>query len=182
MTISSQAIKHADPSAKVLLSGLFAEPTASGLRGMPADRFLTALYNIPGIKSRFDGIALHPYAVDAETLEEFVERFHEVALENNDRPQLYLTELGWGSQNNFEEVAFEQGPRGQVRQLRDSYTYLLENRTRLNLKGVYWFSWKDILENCNFCDSVGLFRLGKKFKAKPAWHAFVALSGGRARP
>jgi hypothetical protein len=90
--------------------------------------------------------------------------------------------MGWGSQNNFQQVAFEQGIRGQVRQLRDSYAYLLENRHRLNIKGTYWFTWKDIDGSCNFCDSTGLFRLGDRFKPKPAWHAFVRLSRGRARP
>jgi hypothetical protein len=110
------------------------------------------------------------------------EEMHEVTLDNHDRVPLYITEMGWGSQNNFEEVAFEQGIRGQVRQLRDSYAYLLENRHRLNLKGTYWYSWKDMQGSCNFCDSVGLFRAGPRFKPKPAWHAFVAISGGRARP
>ena len=95
---------------------------------------------------------------------------------------LYITEMGWGSQNNFNEVAFEQGPQGQVRQLRGAYGYLIENRTRLNVKQVYWFSWKDIQGDCNFCDSVGLFREGTRFKPKPAWRAFVALTGGRPGP
>ena len=67
-------------------------------------------------------------------------------------------------------------------QLRRSYRYLLGNRRRLNLKQVYWFSWKDIPGSCNFCDSVGLFRKGVRLKPKPAWRAFVGLSGGRARP
>ena len=90
--------------------------------------------------------------------------------------------MGWGSENNFQQVAFEQGIQGQVKQLRDSYGYLLENRNRLNLKQVYWFSWKDMPDSCNFCDSVGLFRDGATFKPKPAWRAFVGLTGGRARP
>ena len=89
--------------------------------------------------------------------------------------------MGWGSEPNFHEVAFEQGTQGQVRQLRGSYGYLLENRNRLDLKQVYWFSWKDLQGDCNFCDSVGLFRAGQ-FKPKPAWRAFVAITGGRARP
>jgi hypothetical protein len=182
LQISSPAIKRVDPSAKVILTGLFGEPTASGPKGMPAAKFLEILYRTPGIKSRFDGIALHPYAVDAETLEELVEALHEVTVENHDRVPLYITEMGWGSQNNFQEVAFEQGIRGQVKQLRASYGFLLENRNRLDLKQVYWFSWKDLPDSCNFCDSVGLFRAGPKFKAKPAWHAFVGLTGGRARP
>jgi hypothetical protein len=183
LTISSPAIKRVDPSAKVILTGLFGEPTAGAARGMPASKFLEILYRTPGIKSRFDGIALHPYAVDAETLEELVEGLHDVTVANHDRVPLYITEMGWGSQNDFNIVAFEQGIRGQVKQLKASYGYLLENRNRLDLKQVYWFSWKDLPDSCSFCDSVGLFRSSPtRFKPKPAWHAFVGLTGGRARP
>jgi hypothetical protein len=180
--ISGPAIKRVDPGADVILSGLFGDPTAGGPKGMPAAKFLEILYRSPGIKSRFDGIALHPYAVDAETLEELVEALHDVTIENRDRVPLHITEMGWGSENNFRQVAFEQGISGQVKQLKDSYRYLLENRGRLDLKQVYWFSWKDQPGSCNFCDSVGLFRAGKRFQPKPAWHAFVGLTGGRARP
>jgi Beta-galactosidase len=182
VTISSQAIKSVRPGAKVVLSGLFGEPTAGGNRGMPAATFLEKLYRVPGIKSRFDAISLHPYAVDYEKLEELVEEFHDVAVANHDRPAMYITEMGWGSQNNFKHDAFEQGPGGQKLELRKSYEFLLSNRGRLNLKGVYWFSWKDIKGQCDFCDSVGLFREGSRFKPKPAWHTFVSLAGGRARP
>lgn len=179
---SSQALKAADPGAKLILAGLFGEPNASGPRGMDATDYLRAFYRTPGIKSRFDGVSLHPYAVDSEDLEEMVEGLHEVMLEAHDRPAFYITEMGWGSQNDFNQVAFEQGIRGQVKELKASYGYLLENQRRLNLKGVYWYSWKDLPGSCSFCDSVGLFRAGPKFKAKPAWHAFVAITGGRARP
>jgi hypothetical protein len=180
--ISAPAIKAVDPGAKVILSGLFGEPTADGAKGMPAAKFLEILYRSPGIKSSFDGIALHPYAVDSETLEELVEGLHDVTVANHDRVPLYVTEMGWGSQNDFNQVAFEQGIRGQVKQLKAAYGYLLENRNRLDLKQVYWFSWKDLKGTCSFCDSVGLFRGGARFHPKPAWHAFVGLSGGRARP
>jgi hypothetical protein len=183
VTISSKAIKRVDPGADVVLAGLFGEPTAAGKRGMPASTFLEQLYRKPGFKSRFDAAALHPYAVDAETLAEMTEQMRRVMLENRDpRAGLYITEMGWGSQNNFEQVAFEQGIRGQVRQLQDSYSYLLQNRKRLNLKGTFWYSWKDIRGSCNFCDSVGLFRQGAAFRPKPAWYAFVKIAGGRARP
>jgi hypothetical protein len=182
VSISAPAIKSVNPGAKVILAGLFGRPPAGGNRGMAASDFLAAVYGRPGIKASFDGVALHPYAVDAETLEEMVEEIHDVTLENHDHPGLYLTELGWGSQNDFNQVAFEQGIRGQVKQLRDSYSFLLENRRRLNIKAVYWFSWKDLAGSCNFCDSVGLFRRGAKFKPKPAWHAFVSFTGGSARP
>jgi hypothetical protein len=179
--ISSQAIKAVDPRAKLILSGLFGAPTAHGSRGMPAADFLSALYRAPGLKAHFDGVALHPYAVDTATLESLVEGIHDVTVENHDRVGLYVTEMGWGSQNDFNRVAFEQGIRGQVLQLRGAYDYLIDNQRRLNLKQVYWFSWKDAPGSCNFCDSVGLFRAGQRFHPKPAWHAFVALARASLR-
>ncbi len=182
VTVSSKAIKRVDPSAKVVLAGLFGEPTAKGKRGMPAAKFLERLYAVPGLKNRFDGVALHPYAVDAETLEELVEEFHQVSVENHDRPGLYVTEMGWGSQNDFKQVAFEQGVHGQVLQLRGAYRYLIDNQRSLNLKQVDWFSWKDLRGTCTFCDSVGFFKEGPGYSAKPAWHAFVGLTGGRSHP
>jgi hypothetical protein len=183
LKLTQPTIKAADPTAKVILSGLFGDPDESGKRGMDAADFLDAIYRSPGIKSRFDAVALHPYAFHVDDLEELTEGMREVVLDNRDpRAQLYITEMGWGSQNDPNVVAFEQGIAGQARELRGAYRYLINNRGRLNVKGTYWFSWKDIQGACNFCDSVGLFRGGVHFKPKPAWHAFVALTGGRARP
>jgi hypothetical protein len=180
--ISYKAIKAVQPSAKVILTGLFGEPTAKGKRGMPAAKYLRLLYKTPGVKNDFDGVALHPYAVDTESLEEMVEAVHEVTVENHDHPGLYVTEMGWGSQNDFDRVAFEQGIRGQVKELKGAYGFLLANRHRLNLKQVDWFSWKDATGYCNFCDSVGLFRASAAFHPKPAWRVFVNITRGRARP
>jgi hypothetical protein len=178
-------IKADDPIAKVVLSGLFGNPNASGKRGMDAATFLDALYRVPGIKSYFDAVALHPYAFQVEDLEELTEEVREVVTENHDpSAALYITEMGWGSQNDPNVVAFEQGIQGQARELRKAYAYLIANRRRLNLKGIYWYSWKDNPEYtaCSFCDSVGLFRAGTRFHPKPAWRALVSLTGGRPRP
>jgi hypothetical protein len=184
LKLTHGAVKRVDPGAKVVLSGLFGDPDEGGKRGMAAAGFLRALYKTPGIKADFDGVALHPYAFHVEELEELVEDVRAVVRENHDAGAgLYITEMGWGSQNDPRRVAFEQGIRGQARELRGAYRYLIENRRRLNLKGTYWYSWKDVPGTaCNFCDSVGLFRAGKGFRPKPAWHALVSLSGGRARP
>ena len=50
--ISSRAIKEVDPRAKMILAGLFGKPTARGARGMPAARFLSDLYRVPGLECR----------------------------------------------------------------------------------------------------------------------------------
>jgi len=182
LRISSPAIKAVDPGAKVILTGLFGRPTVGGSRGMPAARFLERLYRSPGITKLFDGIALHPYAANTETLEELVEELHQVTVKNEVPVALYITEMGWGSESDLGTVAFERGVRGQVRELRGGYRYLLRNRSRFDLKQVFWFSWKDVPDSCNFCDSVGFFRAGPSYEAKPAWSAFVSLTGGRASP
>lgn len=183
LKLSYPAIKSADPGAKVVLSGLFGEPDERGKRGMPAADFLAALYRVPGIERFFDGVALHPYAFHVEDLEAMVEDMRDVVLENHDPgAALYITEMGWGSQNDPNIVAFEQGIHGQVRELRGAYRYLLANRNRLNLKAAYWFTWKDSRYYCNFCDSVGFFREAVRYRPKPAWFSFVDITGGRARP
>ncbi len=185
LKLTSKEIKAVDPIAKVVLSGLFGDPDEGGKKGMDATRFLNALYRVPGIKSYFDAVALHPYAFHVDDLEELTEELREVVLDNGDPgAALYITEMGWGSQNDPQVVAFEQGIQGQARELRKSYAYLIANRHRLNLKGTYWYSWKDNPDYtaCSFCDSVGLFHAGKGFNPKPAWRSFVALTGGRARP
>ncbi|HEY0277801.1 MAG TPA: hypothetical protein VGC32_05995 [Solirubrobacterales bacterium] len=183
LKLSTPVIKKAEPSAKVILTGLFGRPTAGAKRGMPAAQFLEGIYKVPGIKSYFDGVALHPYAIDSEQLEEIVEELHAVTVENHDRVPLYITEMGWGSQNDFHIDAFEHGVQGQVEELKAAYKYLLANRLRLDLKQVYWFSWKDLPESCAFCDSVGLFKGNStRFIAKPAWRAFVQITRGKPRP
>jgi hypothetical protein len=185
LKLTTPAIKAIDPGAKVILSGLFGNPDETGKRGMDATKFLQALYRSPGIKSRFDAVAVHPYAFHVEDLEALTEETRAVMLEHHDAGAgLYVTEMGWGSQDDPNVVAFEQGLHGQARELRGAYRFLIRNRGRLNLDGVYWYSWKDSPEYtaCHFCDSVGLFRAGRRFRPKPAWHAFVGLTGGRARP
>jgi polysaccharide biosynthesis protein PslG len=180
---SYNAIKSVDPGAKVVLSGLFGDPNEGGQYGMSAVDFLARLYRVPGIKHYFDAVALHPYAFHVEDLEAMVEGMRAVMLDNDDPyAGLYITEMGWGSQNDPNVVAFEQGIAGQARELRGAYRYLLANRRRLNLQAAYWFTWKDSSLYCSFCDSVGLFGEGSGFSAKPAWGALVRIAGGLAAP
>lgn len=182
LKISHGAIKGADRRAEILIGGLFGNPKPRPPRAMNSAAFLVRLYRIRGIKRTFDGVALHPYAADVGALRRLVERVRRVMIRNRDRRSgLYITEMGWGSQRNQRRVAFEVGWRAQARELRRAYGYLIRARRRLNLKQVYWFTWKDVQGACSFCDSSGLFRRGPRFKAKPAWHSFVALARGRRR-
>jgi hypothetical protein len=182
LKISSPAIKAVDPGAQVITAGLFGAPDVGGKQGMPAAEFLSRMYRMRGIKKYFDGISLHAYVKNVAALKEVVSEYHSVAALNEDPVPMYITEMGWGSQDDPKVVSFERGYKGQATQLRKSYGWLLANREALNLKSVFWFSWKDRAGQCDFCDSVGLFGGGEGFDPKPAWYAFVHITGGSLRP
>lgn len=177
LSVTRRAVKRADPRGEIVLGGLFGNPKQNPPRAMDAVDFLDRLYDVRGVKANFDAVALHPYAADVGQLRNLVEGMRQTMIRNRDRrANLYITELGWGSDYNPRAVAFEVGLRGQARELRRAYGYLLANRGRLRLRQVDWFTWKDLSGSCNFCDSSGLFREGTRFKPKPAWRAFVRIA------
>jgi Glycosyl hydrolase catalytic core len=181
LKLSHAAITSVAPRAGVVLSGLFAEPQGRYPRAMPAVRFLRRLFRIDGIRGRFDAVAVHPYAANARKLRRVAQNVRRVMVRTgNRRKGLWITEMGWGSQEGS-NVSFEKGEAGQARELRRAYSYLTSRSRRLNLKRTYWFSWKDAEgPSCSFCDSVGLFRSGTGFDPKPAWHSLVRFTGGSA--
>jgi hypothetical protein len=171
---SHTALRKGDRGARTIAAGLFGSPSQRPPLAMRAVDFVDRLYRVPGVRAALDGISLHPYVPDVDGLRQEVEALRAVAVENHDRKVgLYITEMGWGSASPNAQASFEVGLRGQARELTAAYRYLVPNRHHLNLKQVYWFSWKDLKGDCNFCDSAGLFREGRAFRPKPAWHAFV---------
>jgi len=177
LALSKRAMRRADPRAELVLGGLFGDPPQGPPLAMSAVEFLDRLYGVPGVKANFDAVALHPYAADVATLRTLVEEMRRTEVRHGDaRAGLYLTELGWGSQNDPSVVAFEVGLHGQARELRSAYSYLIGNHSRLGIRQVDWFTWKDVGGSCTFCDSSGLFRRGGGFRPKPAWHAFASFA------
>lgn len=177
LAVTRQAVRQADPRADIVLGGLFGAPKQRPPRAIDAVDFLRQLYRKRGVKANFDAVALHPYAADVAELRRQVEEVRRTMVRHGDRrSDLYITEMGWGSAFNPRAVAFEVGLRGQARELKAAYRYLLANRGRLRLRQVDWFTWKDVPGSCNFCDSSGLFRRGERFKPKPAWRAFVQVT------
>jgi Beta-galactosidase len=177
LAVSHRAMHRADPRAELVLGGLFGNPGQNPPRAWDAVDFLDRLYRVRGVKANFDAVALHPYAADTGALRALVEGVRGVMLSHGDRRAgLYLSELGWGSQDDPRVVSFEVGLQGQAQELRSAYSYLIGNRHRLGLRQVDWFTWKDQPGACNFCDSSGLFRRGAQFRPKPAWRAFVSFA------
>jgi hypothetical protein len=183
--ISHAALKLADPGAQILLAGLFARPkssrTATGKHkslNWYASDFLTRMYRTnPGIKSRFNGVALHPYSKYAREVPGMVEEVRDLLAANKDGAKsLWITELSWSSQAPNPANMFAKGVAGQARELTTAFNALRAKQAKWKIKRLYWFSVDDQKGVCNFCDGSGLF--GDGFVPKKSWFSFVKFTGG----
>ncbi len=181
---SASAIKAVDPGAQVILGGLFARPKEAEYKRKPpiayfATDFLDQMYErTPGIGSKFQGVALHPYTTSFRRLTPYIEELRDVLKENHDvGKKLWITELGWSSKPPSLTNSFAKGRQGQATQLKGAFRLLRGKQRKWRIQQVDWFSIDDQLGSCNFCDGSGLFAKG--FKPKPAWYAFTRFAGGR---
>jgi hypothetical protein len=187
---SAAAIKSVDPTAGVILSGLFAKP-AGGRRlagkrvanptspNWFASYFLEQMYKTnPGIKNRFQGVALHPYVARYRQLPAEIEELRGVMTREGDGAKgLWITELGWSSEPpQGPSNVFAVGAAGQARELKGAFTLLKADQARFRLQHVFWFSVDDAAETCNFCNGSGLFKKG--FVPKKSWTEFTKFTGG----
>ena len=186
VNLSRRAMRAADPRSQLVLAGLFARP-AEALRGYRPPRaytaaeFLRRMYRgTPGVRHRFDAVALHPYSGRFQDLGPQLRELRRVLRQAGDRRKpVWITELGWSSRPPTRGNSFAKGWRGQARQLAGAFSLLRRNQREWNLRRVYWFSVDDQRGTCNFCDGSGLFAAG--FRPKPSWHAFVRFAGGTVR-
>ncbi len=183
VNVSYTAIKSVDSGAKLILGGMFARPKEAEFKKKPAQAFfatdfLDQMYrSTPGIKSKFSGVALHPYTTDYRQLTPDIEEFRLVLTQNHDAGKgLWITEIGWSSQPRAGHDGFAKGPKGQVTQLKGAFNLFERNQARWRLKQIYWFSVDDQPNICNFCDGTGLF--GEGFVPKKSWFAYVKFAGG----
>jgi hypothetical protein len=182
--LSYAALKSADPGAQAILGGMFALPKGCRSTKQPkqnycAADFLDRMYaRTPGVKTKFNGVALHPYTGKYQDLTPEIEEFRDVLVENKDAAKgLWITELGWSSQppDPLRNI-FAKGRAGQAAQLKGAFALLTAKQLKWKLQRVYWFSVDDQTGICNFCDGSGLFAQG--FLPKKAWFAYVKAAGG----
>lgn len=186
--LSYPVIKKADRKARIVLAGLFATPKEAEYKRKPpvayfATDFLRIFYKKnKGIKSKFDGVALHPYSYDFHEIAGYVEDLRKVLKASHDPGVgLWITELGWSAgkprkSNGFN--GFEKGPQGQAKQLNGAFRMLKSKQRKWRVKQVFWFSVDDRAGACNFCDGSGLF--GPGFVPRPSWRQYVKFAGGKS--
>ena len=132
----SAAIKTADPSAEVVSAAI----SQSNI-GIPMLTFIQGMYNA-GARGWFDSLAINPYAPAADQVLELVFSVRNLANGNGDTVPLRVTELGWatgGPPSPF-RVSYE----GQADLIKRTWATLVKYRALLALRGLIYFSWRDI--------------------------------------
>ena len=171
LKVFNRGIKSGDPSAKVVLGGLFRTPRIRN--GIPLDRFLPGIYKAKG-KKFFDAVAMHPYSTTPKDALRAVKETRKIMARYRDKKaKLWITEIGWATGGVATPLTVSQ--QRQASYLRQSFNVLASNRGRLKIAGVIWYSWRDLPGGIWF-NHTGLFT--QTLDPKPAWNAFVGLTGG----
>jgi hypothetical protein len=163
------AVKGADPRARVVLGGLFPTPTG----GPPMEEFIADLYRAGGGRL-FDAAAVHPYAGTPREAIRMVERARAVMSRFGERAKpIWITEVGWASGGAASGLTV--GPGTQAKYLKRTFTLAANERNRLAIAGVVWYSLNDTpgplwVGHCGLFDLAG--------QPKPAWGALAKLTGG----
>jgi hypothetical protein len=162
------SVKGSDPNARVILGGLFPTPA-----GEATARYLPQLYRDGGGRL-FDEMAVHAYAGGPEKALETVSGARAIMDRFGDRERpIWITEVGWAS--GGDPSGLTVGPARQAEYLRQTFEMAAEDRERLRIAGVIWYSLNDVPGSV-WPAHCGLFELGGQ--PKPSWDAFVALTGG----
>lgn len=135
LAVASQAIRKADPGARVLMGGL-----ALAGRGSNTGFFRAILADAdhPAAAS-FDVANFHHYGTAAEAKKRFDFMRGELTRAGADGRPLWVTETGYSSFRRFQEDPAYTGPEGQARWLEDTLPLLL----RLGVERVFWFQTLD---------------------------------------
>jgi polysaccharide biosynthesis protein PslG len=156
---ASNAIKQADPTAKVMLAGL---PDKSWVA-------LQALY-AAGARPYFDIGAVHPYTYSPADVLHIVSINRRVMATNHDSTKpISLTETGWCADPYIVApgITWNTSPTVQAKNLTHLFSAVLRERTKLHIQSLYWFNWY-APENKNthaWEDFCGLRKLQKNGKA-----------------
>jgi polysaccharide biosynthesis protein PslG len=162
-------VRRADPRAQVMLGGLF--PTPRG--GISMEDFMTQLYR-DGAQGHFDAAAIHPYAANPQDALASTSDLRNVMNESGDRETpIWITEVGWAS--GGQRSGLTVTPARQATYLTRTFELAAQQRARLGIDGVIWYSLKDAPGSV-WPAHCGLFALDGQ--PKPSWDALVGLTGG----
>ena len=173
LKLTAKTIRSRDPSANVVLAGLFTKPTLK--RAIPIEEYLDALYKVGKIKKFFDAVAVHPYARKPKDAVKAVKLVRKILKANKDRrTPIWVTETGWATSGK--KTRFTVSHARQAQYLERLFGALAAKAARLNVAGVIWYSLRDSNVGPDWIYRTGLFEASGS--PKPAWQSFVKFTGG----
>ncbi len=179
LKISHQAIKGADPSAKVILAGMPERADAP----LPMREYLEKLYKVKNFTKVFDAVAVHPFAENEKGVLGGVKRIRKIMDKEGDKKKaLWVTEVGFASAGP--NSPFTTSPKGQARLLKKTFKALGKVSNKMKVERALWFTWRDsdrdpprIKVNDRWQTYTGLFN--HQGAPKQSWSAFAKEAGGK---
>jgi len=180
---TTAAVRSIDSKATIVLGGI-PEATSGGSRGMDASRFLRGLYRVKKIESKFDVVALHPYARNARGVKGALVRVRDTLRDVGDRRRvLWLTEVGYASSGPKGHFLVNSEPE-QAEKLTRTLQLIRNNHKRYQVGTVHWYSWRDTAapsQGEQWFAYAGLYR--ERGTPKPSCNAYARFTpGGRPPP
>lgn len=164
-----KAIRQQDRNARVVLAGL----------ANYSWRDLRSIYSIKGARSLFDVVALHPYTRTPQGVITILTYARQVMAAAGDRSKpIIADEISWpsslGKTVHNTGYDFATTEKGQARDVSAVLPLLANNRARLNLIGVYYYTWAGIeTPNGLAFNYAGLLKyVHNTFVRKPAFYAY----------
>ena len=168
LRLAHQAIKRADPGAKVVLAALTNF----------AWRSLGQVYRIPGARNLFDVVALNGFTKTPANVIVYMEFMrHAMSHEQDGQKPLLATEVSWPSAQGQtpQHFDFNTTEAGQARDIATILPLLGADQAALHLIGFYYYTWLGNERSHDLAfNFAGLNRLnGDQVAAKPALGAFT---------
>lgn len=136
LKVAHKALKTADPGSKTVLAGL---PNESW-------KAMQAIYDA-GARGSFDIATLHPYTGKPKNVIRIVKIVRRVMERNKDgKLPVWVTELSWpaGVGHTKQEGDFSTTDSGQATRLKSGIQLLANERKRLKIERVYWYTWLSV--------------------------------------
>jgi hypothetical protein len=164
-------IKRLDSGAKIVAGGFV----------HTSWEYLASMLRVPGAKTAFDVIALHPYTREVSDVLRIV-RLNRQALDRAGlrRMPIYATEMTWpSSRGRVSRFGYEVTQAQQASRLKAGIRLLARNRRTLRLERVYWYTWlANDRSTTNPFDYAGLRRLTTSgaVASKPSYTTYIQVA------
>ena len=167
---AAAGIRSVDPTAQIVTAGL---PDSKLSKPLDVYSYVKALLKAHA-GSSFTTLALNPYSKNRKDLLAKLSRFRSILNAGGARKaSIWITELGWS--DSGPASLFRAGSNGQASQISTVYPALVAARSKLKLRGVVYYAWRDGAPYPPlFKDFWGLHTglLNLTGSAKPALNAF----------